>query len=150
MRGGKGQCFEGGIRVPFLVCWPGRLKPGVSDAVVSSLDILPTVLAAAGIPAPVEKPLDGMDLLPILQGSESAPSRDLFWSSGGQSRAWAVRSRDWKLVGDNGTTFLFNLADDPSETKDLTRSMPQKVRELAALHKSWLAEMAPAKHRESK
>jgi arylsulfatase A-like enzyme len=150
LRGGKHQYFEGGIRVPFLVCWPGRLKPGVSDAVVSSLDILPTVLAAAGIPAPVEKPLDGMDLLPILQGSESAPSRDLFWSSGRQSRAWAVRSGDWKLVGDNGTTFLFNLADDPSETKDLTVSSPQKVEKLRGKHQDWLDQMAPPRKPENR
>ncbi len=68
LRGGKHQDYEGGVRVPFLVCWPGQLVPGESQAVVSSLDILPTCLAAAGIDAPADKPLDGVNLLPILRG----------------------------------------------------------------------------------
>ena len=143
LRGGKHQYFEGGIRVPFLVCWPGRLKPGVSDAVVSSLDILPTALAAAGIPVPTDRPLDGIDLLPILQGKGSVPSRDLFWSSGEKTGRWAVRSGDWKLVGDEGKTFLFDLAEDPSEQKDLAASMPQKAEELKGLHQLWLKQMPP-------
>lgn len=143
LRGGKHQYFEGGIRVPFLVCWPGRLKPGVSDAVVSSLDILPTALAAAGIPFPTDRPLDGIDLLPVLQGKGNVPSRDLFWSSGEKTGRWAVRSGDWKLVGDEGKTFLFDLAEDPSEKKDLAASMPQKAEEMKGLHQQWLKQMPP-------
>ncbi len=100
LRGGKHQDYEGGIRVPFLVCWPGKLKPGESQAVVSSLDILPTALAATGLPSPTEKPLDGINLLPILRGESPAPTRNLFWSSGSEEGWWAVRSGDWKLVGE--------------------------------------------------
>ena len=142
LRGGKHEHSEGGIRVPFLVCWPGRLKPGVSDAVVSSLDILPTALAAAGIPVPTDRPLDGIDLLPILQGKGSVPSRDLFWSSGGARNMWAVRSGDWKMVGVRDTVSLFHLSDDLSESKDLAASMPRKVKELTSLHDQWLQGMA--------
>jgi arylsulfatase A-like enzyme len=141
LRGGKHQDYEGGIRVPFLVCWPGRLKPGESQAVVSALDILPTSLAAAGIDAPREKPLDGINLLPVLEGRAPAPVRNLFWCSGSEEGWWAVRSGDWKVVGDKGRVGLFNLSKDVAEAHDLSQQMPQKLAELTALHDVWLAEM---------
>ena len=142
LRGGKHQDYEGGVRVPFLVCWPRRLRAGESLAVVSSLDILPTCLAAAGIEAPADKPFDGMNLLPILSGETTAKPRDLFWSAGGEEGWWAVRSGDWKLVGEKGKVGLFDLGQDISEKEDLASRMPEKVRELTALHDAWLSEMA--------
>jgi arylsulfatase A-like enzyme len=142
LRAGKHSDYEGGIRVPFLVCWPDRLKPGVSDAVVSSLDILPTALAAAGVAAPTEKKLDGLNLVPILRGETPAPVRDLFWCSGGDEGWWAVRSADWKLVGEKGKIGLFDLANDVSESQDLAKQMPDRVRALTDLHDAWLSEMA--------
>jgi arylsulfatase A-like enzyme len=142
LRAGKHSDYEGGIRVPFLVCWPDQLKPGESQAVVSSLDILPTALAAAGVSAPTDKKLDGLNLLPILRGDTPAESRDLFWSSGGEEGWWAVRSGDWKLVGDKGKVGLFDLSKDVSEAKDLAKQMPAQVESLTNLHDVWLAEMA--------
>lgn len=142
LRGGKHQDYEGGVRVPFLVCWPGRLKPGESRAVVSSLDILPTALAASNLPGPTEKRLDGIDLLPILRGQAPAPVRQLFWSSGSEEGWWAVRSGDWKLVGERSRVGLFNLAEDVSEKNDLAAKLPEKVAELTKLHDGWLAEMS--------
>ncbi len=131
------------MRVPFLVSWPAKLKSGESDAVVSSLDFLPTVLAATGTAAPAEKPLDGIDLLPVLSGAAATTSRDLFWCSGTEGGWWAVRSGDWKLVAEQEKIGLFNLAQDVSEKTDLAATNAEKLSELTALHDAWLAEMAP-------
>lgn len=141
LRGGKHQDYDGGIRVPFLVCWPTRLKPGESRAVVSSLDILPTALAAAGAEFPKDKPLDGMDILPVLDGTVAPSDRDLFWCSGSDEGWWAVRSGDWKLVGEKEQLSLFDLSKDVSEKTDLSKEMPEKVASLKALHDAWLAQM---------
>jgi arylsulfatase A-like enzyme len=151
LRGGKHQDYEGGIRVPFLVCWPAQLKPGESQAVVSSLDILPTALAAAGAPAPTDKPLDGLNLLPILRGETPAPTRNLFWCSGSDEGWWAVRSGDWKLVAQRATVELFDLGKDIAEKTNLAKTMPDKLAELTQLHDAWLAQMAkPVKAGEKK
>ena len=140
-RGGKHQDYEGGIRVPFLVCWPAQLKPGECQAVVSSLDILPTALAAAGAAGPIDKPLDGINLLPILRGEVPAPPRNLFWCSGSGEGWWAVRSGDWKVVGQKERIGLFDLSKDVSEANDLSKQMPGKVLELTKLHDTWLTDM---------
>ncbi len=142
LRGGKHTDFEGGIRVPFLVSWPARLSPGEFDHPVSALDILPTTLAAAGIAAPEGTTFDGVNLLPLLSGETPPPSRDLFWSSGSEGGWWAVRSGDWKLVGEKGEVSLFDLAGDVSEANDLSDANPEKVAELTGLHDKWLSGMA--------
>ena len=143
LRGGKHQTWEGGIRVPFLVCWPGKLKPGESQIAVSSLDILPTALAAAGVAAPADKPLDGVNLVPILRGETPAPARNFFWTTGGEEGGWwAIRSGDWKLTAQQSKVGLFDLGKDASEKNDLAKQMPEKVAELTKLMDSWLAEMA--------
>ena len=142
LRAGKHSDYEGGIRVPFLVCWPAQLKPGENQAVVSSLDILPTVLAAVGVAAPTEKRLDGKNILPLLRGETAPTPRNLFWCSGSEECWWAVRSGDWKLVGEKGKIGLFDLSKDVSEKNDLAKTLPEKVVELTKLHDAWLAEMA--------
>ncbi len=142
LRGGKHTDFEGGIRVPFLISWPGRLTPGEFDHPVSALDILPTTLAAAGITASEGTTFDGVNLLPLLSGETPPPSRDLFWSSGSEGGWWAVRSGDWKLVGEKGEVSLFDLAGDVSEANDLSEANPEKVAELTGLHDKWLSGMA--------
>lgn len=141
LRGGKHQDYEGGIRVPFLVCWPSQLKPGECQVPVISLDILPTVLAATGVAAPA-KPLDGKNILPVLRGEVAPQPRDFFWCSGSQGGWWAVRSGDWKLVGEKARVGLFDLGKDVSEKNDLAGTMPGKVAELTKLHDAWLAGMA--------
>ncbi len=157
LRGGKHQDYEGGIRVPFLVCWPGQLKPGESQAPVIALDILPTVLAATGVSANVaatsvapdsakaETTFDGKNILPILRGEESPQPRNFFWSAGSEEGWWAVRSGDWKLVGEKARVSLFDLSRDVAEKDDLAKEMPEKVAELTKLHDAWLAEMANPK-----
>ena len=141
LRAGKHQDYEGGIRVPFLVCWPRQLKPGENHAPVIALDILPTALAAAGISAPDAKPFDGKNILPILRGEVAPEPRNFFWCSGSQEGWWAVRSGDWKLVGDKARVGLFDLSKDVSEQNDLAKTMPETVAELTKLHDAWLAEM---------
>jgi arylsulfatase A-like enzyme len=142
LRGGKHTDYEGGIRVPFLICWPAQLKPGEWHSPVSALDILPTALAAAGDSAKAEATLDGINLLPLLKGETAPASRDFFWCSGSDEGWWAVRSSDWKLVGEKGKQGLFDLSKDVSEANDLAKQMPEKVMELTKLHDAWLAKMA--------
>jgi arylsulfatase A-like enzyme len=146
LRGGKHQDYEGGIRVPFLVCWPSRLKPHECQTPVISLDILPTALAAAGVDPPADRAFDGVNLLPLLGDEGASPSRDLFWCSGGDEGWWAVRSGDWKLVGEKGRVSLFDLSKDISEANDLASRFPERVSELTNLHDAWLAQMAEPIH----
>ena len=142
LRGTKGTPFEGGLRVPFLMSWPGRLPEGVDyDLPVSTLDVLPTALSAAGRAAPAPRPLDGVDLLPFLTGAaEGRPHERLLWRLKGDR---AIRDGDWKLVlrGD-GEPMLFDLASDLSETRDLAGEQPERVAALLAELASWEAELA--------
>lgn len=144
LRGFKQQNYEGGIRTPFVVCWPARFSGGKTiDAPVISLDILPTALAAAGIPPPVDKPFDGRNLLPLLLGETAQVHEHLFWSEGGGSGEWAVRSGSWKLVAHQNRRELYDLEADPAETSNLAQKHPERVQELEALYHAWLDEMAP-------
>jgi arylsulfatase A-like enzyme len=140
LRAGKHSDYEGGIRVPFLVCWPAQLKPGEYLSPVISLDILPTALAAAGVEQ--SKTFDGQNILPLLRGETTPKPRNLFWCSGSDEGWWAVRSGDWKLVGEKANVSLFDLAKDVSEATNLAAQMPDQVAELTKLHDVWLADMA--------
>jgi len=142
LRGYKGQVWEGGIRIPFLVQWKGRLPAGqVFRNPVSSLDIMPTVLAAVGKPSEPDDKLDGVDLLPCLRGEKTGQPHDvLYWRFHAKQ---AVRSGDWKLVKEQrrGRWELYNLADDIGESKDLAEKMPEKVKELKKAWQEWNAEL---------
>jgi arylsulfatase A-like enzyme len=143
LRGYKRQNYEGGIRVPFVVSWPNRLEGGVTcDIPVWSLDILPTALAAAGLPMPRARPLDGRNILPALTGDTVRVHEHLFWGEGGKTGAWAVRSGKWKLVAIKEQRELFDLAADPWESNDLADRHPDKVDELSKLYDAWLDTMA--------
>jgi arylsulfatase A-like enzyme len=161
-RGVKGEVREGGIRVPFLVRWKGRLPQGqVYDRPVITLDIHPTVLAAAGVPVPADARLDGIDLLPYLSGKQAGdPHEVLYWRFNFPARQpdrhkWAIRQGDWKLFTDidanrrqkaqpagTGGVMLVNLATDPGETTDLSKQHPDRVKALEAAWKKWNAELA--------
>jgi arylsulfatase A-like enzyme len=143
LRGFKQQNYEGGIRTPFIVSWPAKLAGGGRcDVPVFSLDLLPTVLAAAGVTTPPEKPFDGKDLMPALRGETKSLRENFFWSEGGATGEWAVRSGNWKLVANPQRSELFDLTTDPAEKTDLAGKNPEKVKELAALYDAWLEEMA--------
>ena len=159
LRGSKGSTLEGGIRVPFVVSWPGGLPSGMRyDEPAIQLDFLPTALAAAGVPVDPEWQLDGVNLLPYLRGEASGrPHELLFWRS---IRQMAVRGGDWKLVTyqagfdagdiprdgplDQVTPYrLYNLAGDAGETEDLSEREPERVAELLAHWTDWNAQMRP-------
>ncbi|MDQ3623521.1 MAG: sulfatase-like hydrolase/transferase [Verrucomicrobiota bacterium] len=142
LRGAKGGHYEGGIRTPFIVSWPARFKGGRKLAApVIALDILPTALAAAGVAPPSEKPLDGKSLLPLLTGETGQHHRTLFWSEGGATGNWAVRSGDWKIIASKDQWELYNLANDAAEATNLAAQQPEKIKELTALYDAWLAPM---------
>ena len=144
LRGFKQQNYEGGIRTPFIVSWPAQLKGGTTcDVPIISLDLLPTALAVAGVPSPSEKPFDGKNLLSALKGEVKMLHENLFWSEGGATGDWAMRSGNWKLVGSAQRTELFDLASDPAEKTDLAARHPDKVKELTKLYDDWLEQMAP-------
>ena len=138
LRGGKGWLYEGGIREPMLVRWPGVTAPGsVCHTPVISMDVYPTVLSAAGLDPAPEQHVDGMNLLPLLQGG-TAPGRALYWhyphyGNQGAAPSGAVRSGHWKLVEwfEDGSTELFNLDADPGESQNLATAQPGRT---AALH----------------
>jgi arylsulfatase A-like enzyme len=149
LRGSKRTTLEGGIRVPFVLSWAGRVKPGVYDQPAIQLDLTYTALTAAGIAIQPEWKLDGTDLLPYLTGKKTgAPHDALYWRFGEQM---AVRMGDFKLVRydvnadtlsgarNQGVTAkkLYNLRDDLGETRDLAAAMPDKVRELEAKWAAW-------------
>ncbi len=137
-RGWKGIMFEGGIRVPLLVKWPAKITAGtVSNKPVAHIDVMPTLAAAAGLAAPDSIEIDGVDLLPLVTGeAEDDWNRDtLFWQSGHYQ---VVRHGNWKLQindsPDEGPReWLYNLADDPTEQRNLATSRPDKLEELNLL-----------------
>jgi arylsulfatase A-like enzyme len=159
LRGSKGTTLEGGIRVPFVVTWPDVLPPGTQfDQPIIQLDIMPTVLAAAGIGLPSD--LDGTNIIPQLSGEDPEPPHAaLFWRSFGQM---AVRQGDWKLVtypalidegelprgldrdaGPLTAPRLYNLRDDVGETTDLAAAEPELAARLQTLWNTWNGEMRP-------
>ena len=144
LRGHKWFCWEGGIRVSWLAAWKGRIPGGrVSHEPVIQLDVLPTALAAAGAEVKPEWQLDGVNLLPLLEGkTEHLAPRALYFRFGVQ---FAVREGDWKLVkaSKDMTPMLVNLATDLGEQTDLTAQQPEKAKALQTLFDQWSATMQP-------
>ncbi|MGB2717366.1 MAG: sulfatase-like hydrolase/transferase [Vicinamibacterales bacterium] len=156
LRGSKRTTWEGGIRVPFIVRWPGRLPAGrVDHRPIIQLDVAPTALAAARVETEKPSAFDGVNLLPFVTGSaQGSPHDALFWRLGGMM---AIRMGDWKLVKSREGPFvdvdpgaltdltgaeLFNLANDVGETKNLASSQPERVRDLSSRWRKWNAELA--------
>jgi arylsulfatase B len=140
LRGGKGELWEGGIRVPFIVAWKGRFAAGRAfHAPVISMDATATALRIAGVEA-ADPILDGRSLLPLLAGeSNETPHDTLFWRVG---KKHAIRRGDWKLVSESGARQLFNLDTDATETTDLASKEPGRVREMTALWERWNSEQS--------
>lgn len=132
-RGWKMTFFEGGIHTPFFLKWPARIPAGSASAEpVSHIDLFTTAAAAARSPLPSDREIDGIDLLPLALGESTNERKTLFWRSGGLS---AVRDGNWKLQVDTrrNMRWLYNLAADPTEQRDVSASMPDKVAALQAL-----------------
>jgi arylsulfatase A-like enzyme len=155
LRGGKGMLYEGGIREPMIVRWPGVVKPGTaSDTPVIGIDLFPTILEMVDVSIPEGKLLDGESIVPLLNGRGGLNRRVIFWHFPAylQGKAegaidphfrtrpvGAVRAGDWKLIEyfEDGALELYNLADDISERNNLAETMPKKVAELHQLMLSW-------------
>ena len=152
LRDGKGRLYEGGIRVPLMVRWPGRVAAGsTSDAVVGCVDVFPTLLELAGIDraaAAPGQPCDGVSYGPVLTGTGTLSREAYFVWFPHLAPGVVVRRGDWKLIRRfeprpadyEGLHELFNLRDDPSETTNLAKDRPGVVKELDALIDAHLAE----------
>lgn len=150
-RGRKNNISEGGLRVPFIARWPGRLPAGTtSDELGINFDIFATCLSAAGVPLPGDRIIDGSDLLPVLEGESPGPHERFFYYDG--PILVAVRYRNWKYqrrhMSDNGGyplfhqgPFLFDLGKDPGESYNLIETYPDMARRLSNMLDEWEAVM---------
>lgn len=142
LRGSKGRMFEGGVRVPFLMRWPGRIPAGtVSGEFLSALEVFPTLVAAAGAKVPDGIVLDGFDMLRILQGHEPSPRESMFWERQGE---YGARVGKWKLVESRRGSGLFDLSEDLGETTDLRRALPAVRKRIEQRYQDWRRTMAEA------
>lgn len=150
LRAEKGTIFEGGIREPFIVKWPGTTRPGsTSDALVSSVDLLPTFAEIANFKELGNQVIDGQSLVHGLQGNQMDTERTLFWHYPVYHHAVpasAIRKGDWKLIHflDDGHKELYNLKDDLGENNDLSKTEIDRVNELFALLENWYSEVEAA------
>eukprot|EP00903_Cladosiphon_okamuranus_P003827 g3825.t1 len=146
LRGGKGWTYEGGIREPWIIRYPGVTAPGsVSAEPICSIDLFPTAVSAAG--GEISHPIDGVDILPALKG-ESLDRKSLFWhyphySNQGGIPSGAVREGKWKLVEryEDGRVHLYNLDEDLAEQNDLAEKFPERVAEMRARLHDWYKEV---------
>jgi arylsulfatase A len=152
-RGHKFTLWEGGIRVPCIASWPGRIPHNaVRDQMAISIDWMPTIAEYCGLKPPEHK-IDGKSIVPVIE-SENAPSphKVLHWETS-RGKHWAVREGDWKLVHNGPATdykgrklpqvetFLSNMAEDTTETKNLADARPEIVQRLTSLHEQWLKQL---------
>jgi len=145
LREGKGFLYEGGIREPMIIKWPGLTKPGSDcDAPVSSIDFYPTILEIAGIKADARQVIDGVSLVPLLKQTGEWKRDALYWhyphySNQGGKPSGAIRQGDFILIEffENGRLELYNLRTDLGETTDSATKMPEKMTELHTLLTAW-------------
>ena len=144
LRGGKKSLWEGGIRVPWLVQWKAKLPAGaVYSQPVIQLDIFTTAIISAGGTVPAGRVIDGVHLVPYLDGSNASPPHDnLYWRFGDPQPA-ALRSGTWKLKTTSTTTQLYDLAGDIGETTDVAAANPGVVSTLQADLNAWKAQLVP-------
>jgi len=151
LRGAKGWLYEGGIRVPLIIKWPGQGKQGiVCDVPVISTDFFPSLLDMAGLPLQPENHPDGISLVPLLKGKKQLGRDGIYWhfphysNHGMQSPGGAIRSGDYKLLEyfENNTVQLFNLREDIGEQNDLAVAEPKKAAELQTMLQVWRKEVS--------
>ncbi len=141
----KPHLWEGGIRVPAIVRWPGVIPGGhVTDQVAITMDWTATVLAATGTPADPSYPLDGEDLLPVCTGRNDVHDRMLFWRMArGDSRGDAARIGKWKYLKEEDKEHLFDLSIDSGEKNDLRKKHPVVLEDIKKRYLAWDAQMLP-------
>jgi arylsulfatase A-like enzyme len=139
----KGTLWEGGIRVPLILRWPGGLPAGKTSAqVASTLDLTATILAATGTSLPEGYHPDGIDILPILRGDSPVLERRLFWRIARPGRQQhAVRAGRWKLLVDGNQFLLFDVGSDPGERTELAALHPEVIVTLKRLLAEWVKDV---------
>ena len=141
--GKKMDLLEGGIRVPYVVRWPARVKPGgVTSQHAMTMDWVPTFFEAAGAAAHPDYPLDGVSLLPVLDCPERPIDRELFWRMKYREQK-AMRSGNWKYLCIEGDEFLFDLATDSRERANRGRRDPERLAAMRARYAAWEATVPP-------
>lgn len=149
LRAGKGWLYEGGIREPMIVRWPGRIQAGsVCDEPVISTDFYPTMLEMAGLPAAPQQHLDGRSMGPLLRQQDPQKARALYWhyphyGNQGGSPGGAIRLGDYKLIEfyEDNHVELYNLRDDLGEKQDLSATMPEKAAQLRRMLHQWRSDV---------
>ena len=139
LRGAKAQMFEGGLRVPMIARWPGRIPQGkVNDQFATTMEFFPTFLAAAGSKPPAGLKLDGYNILPVLEGKAESPRQECFYQA---KDAKAARVGKWKWVESERGGGLFNLAEDLGEKHDLSAQKPEVLAMVKGRWAAWRKEM---------
>ena len=145
LRGRKGQMFEGGIRVPCIVRWPGKIPAGTaSNEFLTSLEIFPMLCAATGAAPAKGVKLDGFDMLLVLQGKKKSPREEMFWQ---RRLDKGARVGHWKWVESSRGNGLFDLRTDLSEKHDLSEAKPEILKMMKARFANWKKEMEAAEPR---
>lgn len=139
LRQNKGEVFEGGIRAPCIVRWPGEIPAGtVNDEFLTALEFFPTLVEATGASYPDGVVLDGFDMMDVLRGDQSSLRNEMFWEFRDER---AARLQNWKWVDSSEGSGLFNLAEDLGEENDLSELRPKKLVEVKTAFDRWRAEM---------
>jgi arylsulfatase A-like enzyme len=139
LRGQKSTMWEGGLSVPMIARWPGKLPAGkVTNEFLTSLEFFPTFAKISGAKPPAGVKLDGFDMLPTLRGEKPSPRTEMFWKRRGD---YAVRMGQWKFAKTGDVTGLFDLATDRAEKNDLSKQKPELAAKLNQRFEQWLAEM---------
>lgn len=145
LRGSKSTMWEGGLRVPFIARWPGKLPAGkVTDEFLTALELVPTLLAVTGAKAPEGVKLDGFDMMPILRGETKSPRQAMFWQRRGDK---AARFENWKWLESAKGNGLYDLSHDLGEKHDLTKEKPEIARQMRERFARWRAEMDASESR---
>ncbi len=144
-RGGKHEQYEGGVRSPFIIRWPGRINAGQVDttSVVSGMDWLPTLCSITGI-TDVPAQLDGEDVSDIWLGNSRDRGKPLFWKTSNPGQSGSLRDGIWKFHlnhrGQAGA-YLYNLSRDPAESKNVAANRPEVTKRLETKLRNWIAEL---------
>ena len=141
LRGAKSSVYEGGFRVPFAIRWKGKITKGIFDKPVSSLDIMATAVALSGAKTNAEKPLDGVNLIPYLNGENNEKPHENIYLRKFDQKKFAVRNNEYKLVINKGKKELYNLDKDISETNNIAKKFPEQVKKIDEIRKTWNEEL---------
>ncbi len=152
LRGGKASVYEGGVRSPLFVRWPKRFPAGATvDAQTSHIDLLPTLCELAGASLPANRVVDGRSLVPLLKSGRGESTQRYVYHTWDRylpnpDNRWAVSDGRWKLLRQGGKPALFNLHDDPGESRNLAEQYPDTVRELRTEFLRWFEEVTDGQH----